>query len=922
MKTIDAALTNLINMSNVARVDGGWIGLTRNQSSDKWSNGADVTFINLTGDCGSGPCCAAMKTDGSWESLTCTEKRRFMCYKQGVTDLTPSYYLISENMSWSDAQSYCRRSYTDLVSIRDQTQNEAVKRAGLTSSTSFWIGLLRDDWEWIDGGRSAYRNWGTGHPYLLSSSDCVKLRKGKWYSVPCSNANYPLCYSSKSRLYKHFNSPSSVSKSVTLHPWPWPGAPWQRIHIDFTGPFEGRMFFVAVDAHSKWPEVCLMDSTTASKTIQVLRSMFSRYGLPEVLVSDNGPQFVSDEFARFLKANGVKHMDSAPFHPATNGLAESFVQTFKHSLKSSRGSTPLQERLDAFLLHYRNSPHATTKETPTMLFFCLRLCTRLDLLKPSLAAVVSQAQETQCSYRAKLSKQRKFEVGDSVLVRAYRRGEGKWTPGNVSSKTGPVSYTVEVGSSQLWKRHTEQMLACHPEITKQPEQPPERTAPPDMDSPPTSIPTPNMFHVTLFEYFTSFNTKHFISVDGGWIGLTRNQSSDKWSNGADVTFSNLTGDCGSGSCCAAMKTDGSWENLTCTEKKPFMCYKQVYTPPEQSRLKTFHLTEKMMTHPEAQAACRTNYTGLVTVYSDEDNAALDSLAGNSATWIGLVRNQSSDKWSDGGDVTFSKLTEDCGSGPCCAAMKADGAWESLLCTEKRSFMCYKQNVPHLTLSYHVVLLNMSWSDAQSYCRRSYTDLVSIRDQNQNEAVKTAGLNSSTSFWTGLLRDDWEWTDGGRSAYRNWADGQPDPLPSACVALFSGKWYSVPCNNTHPALCYRTSIHVSDESMIWESALDYCKRENRSGLLRLESHLDQRELKFELRRRRVSGPLWVGLGQGPLSELLKSSGRLALGPWTNRNERQTQPPPSLSPAGTDTVQKSFKQKTDVSKLRPVCEVKQP
>ncbi|KAI4900116.1 hypothetical protein NFI96_031828 [Prochilodus magdalenae] len=198
----NAALTNLINMSNVARVDGGWIGLTRNQSSDKWSNGADVTFSSLTGDCGSGSCCAAMKADGSWESLTCTEKRPFMCYKQGVTDLTPRYYLISENMSWYEAQSYCRRSYTDLVSIRDQNQNEAVKTAGLTSSTSFWIGLLRDDWEWTDGGRSAYRNWGSYQPRPAStsssSSDCVQLRKGKWNSVPCSTLYAPLCYSSKS----------------------------------------------------------------------------------------------------------------------------------------------------------------------------------------------------------------------------------------------------------------------------------------------------------------------------------------------------------------------------------------------------------------------------------------------------------------------------------------------------------------------------------------------------------------------------------------------------------------------------------------------------------------------------------------------------------------------------------------------------
>lgn len=83
-------------------------------------------------------------------------------------------------------------------------------------------------------------------------------------------------------------------------------APWQHIHIDFAGAFGGRMFQVAVDAHSKWPEVHVMDSTTLSKTIQVLRSLFSQYDIPECLVNDNGLQFASDEFDSFLKANGVK----------------------------------------------------------------------------------------------------------------------------------------------------------------------------------------------------------------------------------------------------------------------------------------------------------------------------------------------------------------------------------------------------------------------------------------------------------------------------------------------------------------------------------------------------------------------------------------------------------------------------------------
>ena len=63
------------------------------------------------------------------------------------------------------------------------------------------------------------------------------------------------------------------------------------------------MFFLVTDAHSKWPEVSIMSSTTAVRTISVLREMFSRLGIPEQLVSDNGPQFLSDEFKQFMTAN-------------------------------------------------------------------------------------------------------------------------------------------------------------------------------------------------------------------------------------------------------------------------------------------------------------------------------------------------------------------------------------------------------------------------------------------------------------------------------------------------------------------------------------------------------------------------------------------------------------------------------------------
>ena len=108
-----------------------------------------------------------------------------------------------------------------------------------------------------------------------------------------------------------------------------------------------------------------MHSTTASKTIEALREVFARNGLPEQLVSDNGPQFIAEEFQLFLK-NGVKYITSAPYHPATNGLAERFVQTMKQSLTSmTKGPGSTQTKLSRSLMKYRNTPHSTTGEADT-----------------------------------------------------------------------------------------------------------------------------------------------------------------------------------------------------------------------------------------------------------------------------------------------------------------------------------------------------------------------------------------------------------------------------------------------------------------------------------------------------------------------------------------------------------------------------
>ena len=71
--------------------------------------------------------------------------------------------------------------------------------------------------------------------------------------------------------------------AVPLNPWVWPSKPWQRVHLDFAGPFLDSMLFVAVDAHSKWPKVKVMSITTVPAMLNVLREWFSVHGVPEQL---------------------------------------------------------------------------------------------------------------------------------------------------------------------------------------------------------------------------------------------------------------------------------------------------------------------------------------------------------------------------------------------------------------------------------------------------------------------------------------------------------------------------------------------------------------------------------------------------------------------------------------------------------------
>ena len=160
---------------------------------------------------------------------------------------------------------------------------------------------------------------------------------------------------------KERNAPAVAS----LHPWLWPARPWVRVHLDFAGPFQGQMFLIAVNAHSKWTEVVEMSTTTAAQTVAVLRQMLAANGLPEQLVSNKRASVCSEEFASFCKFNGIQHIRVSPYHPSSNGLAERLVQTFKVTMrKSEKNGLSFQHHLGSFLLLYRATPLGVTATTP------------------------------------------------------------------------------------------------------------------------------------------------------------------------------------------------------------------------------------------------------------------------------------------------------------------------------------------------------------------------------------------------------------------------------------------------------------------------------------------------------------------------------------------------------------------------------
>ncbi|XP_028442438.1 macrophage mannose receptor 1-like [Perca flavescens] len=279
------------------------------------------------------------------------------------------------------------------------------------------------------------------------------------------------------------------------------------------------------------------------------------------------------------------------------------------------------------------------------------------------------------------------------------------------------------------------------------------------------------------------------------------------------------------------------------------------------QLYDYHFIGENKTWEEAQEYCRKNHTDLATVTNQTDmNRLQNHPKYQGGSWIGLKENTTKIVWRwSQPEMEFNKSNSNWYQGQpdnvddqkICVRLHG-GTWDDDSCSKTYTFICYDE---HNETGKAVHVTNqITWLEAQSYCKKYHTDLISgvkpiedFKTQHQNDA--------STFFWIGLFRESaWSWSDGSSFSFRSW--DTDEPKKTCAMTRSNGNWSSDVCDNKKPFFCYNDSVILINQSMIWEDALYYC-RDHYRDLVSITNQDDQ--LWVQERAKMASTPhVWLGL----------------------------------------------------------------
>ena len=273
-----------------------------------------------------------------------------------------------------------------------------------------------------------------------------------------------------------------------------PSRPWQKVATDlFT--WENKDYLITTDYYSRFFELDEMTTTTTAAVVRKLKAHFARHGIPETLISDNGPQYASAEFALFAKEWDFDHIKVSPRYAQSNGLAEKTVQIAKSILdkaKAGKGSALIS------LLEYRNTP-VDGLESPAHLLMSRQLRSVLPVTQRQLQPQVVdpqtvvvrrlQCQATQKRYYDRGSRPLPtLQPGDEVFVQLTPGG--RWQPARITARgRAPRSYVLQTTEGSTYRRNR-RFIRCQPRQTQGP--PPEPTLVGNVAPEPATAPLPNL----------------------------------------------------------------------------------------------------------------------------------------------------------------------------------------------------------------------------------------------------------------------------------------------------------------------------------------------------------------------------------------------------------------------------------------------
>ncbi|XP_028839495.1 uncharacterized protein K02A2.6-like isoform X3 [Denticeps clupeoides] len=235
-----------------------------------------------------------------------------------------------------------------------------------------------------------------------------------------------------------------------------PSNPWSKVGTDiFT--LDNRSYLITVDYLSNFWELDYLPDTKSTTVIQKLKAHFARHGIPDVVVSDNGPQYASEDFKKFSRQWEFKHKTSSPGYPQSNGMAESAVKTAKRLLKKAKadGKDPYLSMLDQ-----RNTPSQGIKASPAQRLFSRRTRTLMpmhdNLLHPKVVHTQQGQIENRKQQAAYYNRHAKdlgaLQQGDRVRIQPGEHTKA-WTKATVVKPVDHRSYDVQLDSGNILRRN-------------------------------------------------------------------------------------------------------------------------------------------------------------------------------------------------------------------------------------------------------------------------------------------------------------------------------------------------------------------------------------------------------------------------------------------------------------------------------------